>query len=780
MRLAAWKVVLGLGAVAAGVYFLVPGSTAKNLVYLAIGLASTVLVLWAIRTRRPVERLGWYLLAAANACFMLGDGIWNVYDLLNSVPPLPSWADVLYLAGYPFLFAGVFRVSRSRRIAGFREARVDAAMVCIGATALLWQLIIGSYAHDETLSGLGKLVTMAYPVMDLGVVFILVNSMMAGTGRRAAEKLLWIAMLLIAVGDLAYDILVANSGYTAGDPVDATFMLSYVFIAAAAWHPSVAEPSPEIKDSRGGRSWLVLVATAGVVSPVILISGSLFGFRVDVAVLAATSIALVGLTLLRTDWLLHRLRERTSELEQRGESLSRSLATQQALEADLRHQAFHDSLSGLPNRSLLHDRVQHALEASPRLRGMVALLFCDLDGFKSVNDSLGHQFGDELLTVVGKRLASVVRPGDTVARLGGDEFAILLEDIDSVDAVTAIADRIVAVLRQPAVVSGRQIHLTTSVGVAFAGAGSTTESLLSEADAAMYEAKAHGKDRYAIFESFMRAQAIERMTVMNAFQGSLERGEFFLEYQPQHALADGALEGFEALVRWQHPSLGRLMPDRFIPLAEETGFIIPMGRWILEQACLEAADWTSSEGRPISLSVNLSGRQLQDPRVVQDVLTALSFSGLSPQRLILEITETVLVTEPGAAAQVLQQFKMMGIRIAIDDFGSGYSSLSYLRQFPVDILKIDKSFIDPLQDPASEGAAFVQTMLVLAHDLRLDVIAEGIEQEIQRAALVRMQCHGAQGNLLSMPLGAEAARTYMAAAGPLRRQLEVARSVGHR
>ncbi len=773
MRPAGWKVVLAVGAGAVGVYFLVPrlvaqdpGLVAQDLVYLSIGAASTICVLWAIRVRRPAQRGAWYLLAAGSSCFVLGDGAQEIYEqVIHTSLPFPSWADALYIAGYPFLFVGVFRITRTRGSAGSWSARVDAAMVCVGALALLWQVMMGSYARDASLSGLGKLITMAYPVMDVGLLFIVIVSMMTGSRRRTAEQLLIVALALILVGDLVYDLMVLYGSYANGNVIDALFLLNYVFVAAAAFHPSVADPYPTFKKIRAQTFWWALIAGAAFVSPVILLISGVSGIQVDVGVLAGTTIVLLALAAVRTKWLFNGLARRTSQSEERGQALHQALATQQALENDLRHQAFHDSLSGLPNRALLHDRVQHALEASPRQSGTVVLLFCDLDGFKAVNDSFGHQFGDDLLVVVGKRLVSIVRPGDTVARLGGDEFAVLLENVDNVDAATVLAQRIVSVLREPTVIDDHQIQLSASVGVAFAVAGTTTETLLSAADAAMYDAKEHGKDRYTIFQSFMRSRVIDRLMLMNAFQGSLQRREFFLEYQPQHSLADGALEGFEALVRWQHPTLGRLEPIRFIPLAEETGFIIPLGRWILEQALAEAADWVAMDGRPLSISVNLSGRQLQERNLLQDVRTALSFSGVPPARLILEITETVLVVDPEDIAEVLQQFKDMGIRIAIDDFGSGYSSLSYLRQFPVDILKIDKSFIDPLEDPDSEGAAFVQTILGLAHDLRLQVTAEGIEKQIQRDTLTRMRCHSAQGYLLSRPLSARAAEAYIA--GPV-------------
>jgi diguanylate cyclase (GGDEF)-like protein len=758
-----WKIVLAAGIGAVAVYFAVPGEAGKDLLYSAIGLASTVCVVLAVRWHRPSERVGWYLIAAASCCFVFGDGILEFYDLvLHRAAPYPSVADGLYLLGYPFLLAGVFRVTRTPGAPDAREKWADAAMMSIGALALSWQFLMGSYAHDSTMGMFGKLVTLAYPLMDLAVLFIVASAMLAGTARRPVDTLLCTAIAVMLISDFSYDILVLHGVYTTGNLVDSGFLLNYVLIAVAALHPSMAESGLDTSGvPKQRRLWLPLVAAAGFVSPTILLVSSHLHRHVDVEVLAATTMALFTLAVLRATWLFGRLRAQTTQLRLRGESLDAALAGQQALQDDLRHQAFHDGLTGLANRALLDDRVEHALEASPRLTGTVALCFCDLDGFKAVNESFGHRVGDAMLVLVSKRLASVVRGGDTVARLGGDEFAILLENVEDVAVVTALAERVVSILREPAVIEGTRVQLSVSVGVAFAEADATGERLLSEADAAGYEAKASGKDRYAVFEPSMRSRIIDRLALMNSFQGSLEESQFFLEYQPQIRLADDELEGFEALVRWKHPTLGLVGPYRFIPLAEESGFIVPLGRWILETACIEAAEWVHPDGKPLTVSVNLSGRQLEDPHLLDDVQAALSYSGLLPERLVLEITETVLMANPAQSAQVLREFRKMGIRIAIDDFGVGHSSLNYLRQFPVDILKIDKSFIDALADPADDGAVFVETLLRLARDLHLSTTAEGIEHQVQRDTLTRMHCDSAQGYLMSRPLSSPAARGYI-------------------
>ena len=754
----AWTRALLGGTLAVGVYFTLPGVLPKDVAYQLIGLGSVAAMLVGVRRGRPAARASWLLLAAANLCFVLGDAVLMTYDLLGKEAPFPSVSDVVYLCGYPFLVAGVLRLGRAAGYSGSRENRADAAIVSVGALALFWHLLMGSYAHDATLGGLGKVVTMAYPVMDLGVLFLVVNSLLFAGVRRTCDKLIAAAIAVMVVADFVYDVQVLHGTYATGNAVDAGWLISYVLLGAAALHPSMATDAPPRPEDLHRRRWMPVVAVAGFVSPAILFASSVMHVAVDVRVLSATSILLFALVALRVSWLFTRVANQTAELRKHADSLQASLASQQLLEDDLRHQAFHDSLTGLANRALLQDRVEHAVAASRRSTGLVAVLFCDLDGFKTVNDSLGHQRGDELLIAAGKRLLSVVRSGDTVARLGGDEFAILMDDVADPALAIRLAERIVEVLRQPMEVAGRSISLSVSVGIAYGDGRQSVELLLSEADSAMYAAKSTGKDGFQIFQTAMRSHAVERLELTNSLRGALDRSEFSLQYQPHFSLYDGRLEGFEALARWHHPTQGDVPPAVFIPLAEETGLILSLGRWILEAACLEASKWHAPDGRPLTISVNISGRQLQHESLVDDVRAALAYSGLTPDRLILEVTESMLMTNPERSTAVLGALKAMGIHLAIDDFGTGYSSLSYLRQFPVDVLKIDKSFVDPLTDPTSEGAAFIKTIIRLAHDLHLSTVAEGIEDGQQRDTLTALGCDSAQGFLLSRPLNATAAR----------------------
>jgi diguanylate cyclase (GGDEF)-like protein len=759
----AWKAILAAGAVIIAGYFLLEGPVAEDFTYNGIGVASVAAIVIGVRKYRPAAWLGWLLLAAANACFVFGDAVYDVYDMiLHAEVPFPSVADGLYLAGYPFLFAAAFLISRVRVTQESRETWADALIVCVGGVALSWQLLMRSYAHDNTINWFGRFVTMSYPMMDIGVIFIVAGALLSGAARRTSDQLIIASMAATLVGDFAYDILVLRDEYSMGNPVDAAFLISYVLFAAAALHPSMAEPAQvRRRDAAEAHRWIPLVAIAGFVSPTILLLSAPLDFDVDVPVLATTSIVLFALVVLRFAWLHGRTRQQARLLAQRGQSLQAALEAQRSLQEELRHQAFHDTLTGLPNRALLQDRIGHALAGTQRSGGTVAVFFCDLDGFKAVNDSLGHQAGDHLLALVANRLRGILRIGDTVARLGGDEFAVLLDDVESAEVATALAARIVAVLREPVSMGAQQIKLSVSVGVAFGDHTVDTEQILSEADTAMYEAKASGKDKFSLFEPRMRSRLLDRIAITNSFDGALARDEFHLEYQPQISLADGSLEGFEALVRWRHPTLGPLGPYRFISLAEDTGFIVELGRWILRTACDEAARWAQMSETPLSLAVNISARQLESDSLVGDVQDALAESGLAPGRLVLEITESILMVDPQRTAHVLSRLRAMGIRVAIDDFGTGYSSLGYLHQFPVDVLKIDKSFVDPLAEPGEEGAAFVQMILRLARDLCVTTVAEGVESGVQRDALAKLNCHSAQGYLISRPLSVAAARAFI-------------------
>ena len=434
---------------------------------------------------------------------------------------------------------------------------------------------------------------------------------------------------------------------------------------------------------------------------------------------------------------------------------TRDIGERKALQAQLTHQAFHDQLTGLANRALFLDRVSHALTMARRHQQSLAVIFLDLDNFKSVNDSLGHSVGDRLLTIAAQRLIASVRTADTVARLGGDEFAVLLEDADKDGAATAVVQRIVHALRHPFALDGREVFATASIGIAIAGEDESASDLVRNADMAMYMAKSGGKGRYEVFEPRMHVQAVERLELEADLRHAIEAEEFALHYQPIVLLHTGEITGVEALVRWQHPRRGMLGPPQFIPMAEETGLIVPLGRWVVRDACRQAARWQRMRGLPLTLTVNISGHQLQGESVVDDVREALEASGLDARQLVLEITESVLMQHSEVLLLRLRALKALGVRLAIDDFGTGYSSLGYLQRFPIDILKIDKSFVDDVGMAGGEPA-LARAVIALGETLRLQTIAEGIEQRRQLNGLQELGCEMGQGYYFARPVAASA------------------------
>ncbi len=427
----------------------------------------------------------------------------------------------------------------------------------------------------------------------------------------------------------------------------------------------------------------------------------------------------------------------------------------------LRHQALHDALTGLPNRVLALDRVEQMLARARRRQLPVAALYVDVDGFKAVNDSFGHAAGDELLRIVARRLESVVREGDTAARLGGDEFAVLVEGSTLDAGPELVAERLLEVLRQPYDMReeiGRELSLTASVGIAFGLRGSADE-LLRDADIALYEAKAAGRNRYVVFSSAMQTAFQDRLRIQMELCEALAHDQLFLLYQPTFDLQSETVTGVEALVRWRHPTRGVLAPAEFVPIAEATGLIVAVGRWVLHEACRQAATW-HARGRRVGMSVNVAACQLDTDELIEDVREALRESALDPATLTLEVAETALMSDPEATTARVRLLKQLGVRIAIDDFGTGYSALAYLRQFPADALKIDRSFIGNIAS-SKQSTALIQTLVQLGKTLQIETLAEGIEDQIQLQTLQRERCDQGQGFLLSRPLDVHAVEAFL-------------------
>jgi diguanylate cyclase (GGDEF)-like protein len=443
--------------------------------------------------------------------------------------------------------------------------------------------------------------------------------------------------------------------------------------------------------------------------------------------------------------------------------LEKSLAQLTELEQRLKYQAFHDPLTGLANRALFTDRVEHALALKQRNGESLGVLFIDLDDFKTINDSLGHLAGDQMLVEAAARLERCLRPGDTAARLGGDEFAILLENMNAPEVSVAVSQRVIGALLVPFTVQGKSVTIRASIGIAVADGGQiVADDLIRNADLAMYRAKEEGNGSYQLFRQSMHRAAIERLELIAELQRAVDLNEFVVHYQPIVSLDSGDVYAVEALVRWDHPERGMVDPDEFVPMAEDTGLIVPMGRWILEEACRSVVGWQAShpDYADMQISVNLSPRQFSDPNLIETVVDILERTGLDAECLILEITEGVVMQDTEAAAETLRTLGSLGVKLAIDDFGTGFSSLSYLRRMPVDVLKIARPFVDDLV-VGGQDESLVTAIVQLGKTLGLRTIAEGIENPDQLWALKGLGCDFGQGHLFSPAIPVDNLHDYL-------------------
>ena len=486
--------------------------------------------------------------------------------------------------------------------------------------------------------------------------------------------------------------------------------------------------------------------------------------------------------------LEHKVQERTQALEAAARenlqvngdlraSQDELLLTIDALrrkDEDLRHLAFHDALTGLPNRALLLDRMEQSIAVAARQNEKRGIMFIDLDRFKSINDSLGHDTGDALLKEIAKRLKACLRKADTVARIGGDEFVVLLNDVSIPETYATVAQKVIAHLSQPMELAGTTVHSGVSLGIAcFPHDGNTAADLMKYADMAMYEAKSAGRGTFRFFQASMTSTSVQRLQLESELRLALSRGELELFYQPKVLLGSNATCGVEALVRWRHPVRGLVPPMEFIPMAEATGLIVPLGDWVLEEACRQSAAWKAQGLGVIKIAVNISARQMQQGDLVERVGALTRQHGISPSDLEVELTESVIMANPQESARVFASLREIGVVVAMDDFGTGYSSLAYLRRLPLDVLKIDRSFVMNADRDESDGE-IVKMIIALAQTLKIDVVAEGVETESQAAFLLRCGCTTAQGYLYSKPqpavdfekwLRARAPRSELAAAG---------------
>jgi len=716
---------------------LLRNSSAATVPTTVAGVAGTVAILAGLVRNRPERRLPWALFAAASIGFILGAFL---RQMLAGRPEAPL-ADAASLAGYGMTVAAVLAILRGRRSThrGFDEL-IDGLIVVTAAAPAALALFTLPTAVGQGHLSLFALLQGVYPVIDVAVLFLSLLLFWTSANRVPAYWLLIATATATLVGDLGY-AHIGTQGLVVGSPLlDLPFIVAFGCLGAAALHPSMNKLSRT--EQRPVQAWsrarLAILAPAMVIPSAIIVSS---GTSDEDWVGAVAAVIIAMLVLVRAVGAV------------RGYTRSQE---------GLAHQATHDPLTGLINRAHLVERIDALIMDTEPAGDRIDLLFIDLDGFKLVNDSWGHQVGDRVLCAVTDRLRALVGPRDVLARVGGDEFAIVrLVDEDSVGDGLRLADDIIAACAQPLTATGTTFSTTVSIGLAQSTLPSTAEGLLRDADTAMYRAKAAGRNRCVEFHTSMRDSLRARVETELALRYALEREEFLLHYQPIVSLDDSRVVGLEALLRWAHPKRGMVSPLDFIPVAEETGLIVDIGTWVVSEALRQIARWRD-QGRGLCwVSVNVSARQLQDRWLVDHVESELRRYQIPAELLVLEITESAMAEDPDVSLALLTQLRALGVTLAVDDFGTGYSSLSNLRRFPVAKVKIDRSFVAGIaQDPDDEE--IVRAVVAMSLAMGLEVVAEGIETEEQHALLMRLGVPLGQGWLFGRPVPAEDCRFDLA------------------
>ncbi|GAA3134037.1 bifunctional diguanylate cyclase/phosphodiesterase [Planomonospora alba] len=728
LKVGPWILLQGLSALA------VLGMTRRH------GLA----VLWPWRLIRASVLLAWLSTT-------LG---WGVGWIWLEIPALLSAYNAGTLIAYGLSLTAL--IGLSLQAPGARGAvLLDAGIITVGVAMPMWSFFIEPAIDRSTHTGADLVFALIMPVIDLFLVGLVLR-LALDNGRAPWLTLLSGSYLVMFLAD-GLHLLDQAAGRSYG-PVSTVGWLSWaVLVGSAALHPSMADASQLRTPPLASRSRVTFFLVLALVSPVACIVGQRV-LDLDTVAQPHDEIMFTGLTVLLAVLLVMRLSTVARVAEDRAGELSTALLRQEALQRSLSHSALHDPLTGLANRTLLSQALHQALSrAAASETAPPALLLLDLDAFKDVNDTFGHPVGDELLTHTAARLQTLTTDGQTLARLGGDEFALVLPSATVHDAI-ATAQDLLAALREPYRLEGRELYLTTSIGVLAGMTVASPSEALRDADLALYAAKNAGKNQLVLFTSDLREARMERTRLTAALRQAVRRGELTLNYQPVVDLVTGDIRKAEALLRWSPPGERPIPPDVFIPIAEESGMIVPIGRWVLERACADAARWYARHG--IAVTVNVSGRQLREEDFSDMVLEILARHGLPERALILEITESMLLaTTPAEVRRItacLDRLRRHGVRIALDDFGTGYSSLSYLRSLPVDIIKIDKSFT-PAPGHAEHDTmrAFTKAIVELSASLGLETIAEGIETPEQAAVLQQLGCPLAQGYLFSPPATAQ-------------------------
>ncbi len=758
--------IVGSGAVAVGP--LLPEAGQQSL-YTLLGLGAIGAVVLGLRMHRPARPLAWQLLLVTMTVVVLANGAWAVQAALGVPDVGVSVVDLVYLSMYPLLAACLAILPVHGRYGSPLAGMAEAGIATSAAAVLSWTLLVDPLVYDVGVVPAHAEV-VAYPVLDL-IILAMAVRMAFVTGTRApAHLLIILTSVCLLAADTAYFVATTGGGGPQGPAFSvAGWLMANLLMGAAALHPSMAAVAPV--QSAGRRSarpvslptFVLLV----LLSPVAAAASLLNELRTDgvdvpdVLVPAAATMLTAVLLVVRLAQMTEVALRRAADLDARSEQLETALRQQAVLQRRLRHLALHDPLTGLANRVLVHRRIDDAV----RDRTPGALLLFDLDGFKDVNDRYGHPVGDDLLIAVARRVQAIVEPAGMLGRLGGDEFAVLLTGATR-ERATAVGEALLTALRRPVEVHGRQLYASASVGLRLLDGASDTAGLVRDADLALYAAKAAGKDQLAVFDDRLRQAQLDQTRIVERLRTALDDDQFVVHYQPMVQLSDNRVVAVEALLRWCPPGAAQVEPDRFIPAAEASGLIVALGEWVLRRACADAVDWYHRYGT--ELSVNVSPRQLRELDFADMVIRALDDAGLPADMLTLEVTEGVLVgagTHTERAVEHLRRLRRRGVRVALDDFGTGYSSLAYLRDLPLDTLKIDRSFLPAADCDTAQRMNLVRAIVDLAAGLDLTTVAEGVEDAQLVARLRDLGCHRAQGHHFARPVPRTDVPAAMTAAG---------------